>query len=425
MTDIEMLHQARRLLDMLPLATDDSGRIDEIRLLEEIKAAAAARQARVTAAFATSQRSRPTSSDGSDARSIAAQVGLAKRCSPWQAARYVGWANILTAELPGTYAALAAGRITEWRAMLVARETAWLSREDRLAVDAEVAPRMAALGDRRVEAETKKVAYRLDPRGYVERIRAAAAGRRVGVRPAADGMCRLTATLPVAQGVACYAALARTADTTTAVGDARGRGQLMADTLVERVTGQAAATDVPVEIALVMTDQALLSAGPRHEEPAELLGYGPIPAAIARDLIQAPADTVPRWIRRLYAQPATGQLVALESRSRKFTVGQRRYIQLRDRTCRTPWCDAPIRHLDHVRRHTDGGVTAVGNGEGLCEAGNYVKESPGWSTSVAADGDVITRTPTGHRYRSRAPDLPGAIGTSRVERLVADLVFAA
>ncbi|EFD74774.1 conserved hypothetical protein [Mycobacterium tuberculosis GM 1503] len=47
-------------------------------------------------------------------------------------------------------------------------------------------------------------------------------------------MTYLTALLPVAQGVSVYAALTRAADTRC---DGRSRGQVMADTLVERVTG--------------------------------------------------------------------------------------------------------------------------------------------------------------------------------------------
>lgn len=79
---------------------------------------------------------------------------MARRESPFRAQRYAGWCTILTGELPATFAALQAGATTEWRAMLVARETAWLSRHDRAAVDAKVGPRLARLGDRQAEAET-------------------------------------------------------------------------------------------------------------------------------------------------------------------------------------------------------------------------------------------------------------------------------
>ena len=52
-------------------------------------------------------------------------------------------------------------------------------------------------------------------------------------------MAYLTALLPVADAVAAHTALVRAADTTRSSGqdrDGRGRGQVMADTLVDRLT---------------------------------------------------------------------------------------------------------------------------------------------------------------------------------------------
>ena len=383
-------------------ARDDAERIDRIRLFEELKAAFEAAQAREAVAFDRSQRAaqavagEPPSRQG---RGIADQVALALRVSPHRAQRWLGWAKVLTAELPSTFAQLSAGRVSAWKTMLVARETAVLSRDDRQDVDRELAPKLSGWGDRRVEGETRKTAYRLDPHAAVARARVAESERHVSIRPVPDTMVRLSATLPVAQGVACYAALRRAADT-TAGGDGRGRGQVMADTLVERLTGQATAQAVPVEIELVMSDETLLGG----DEPAELPGYGPIPAGLARDL--ALGDVAPRWLRRLYRRPRTGDLAAMDSRGREFTANQRRFLRLRDRTCRTPWCDAPVRHADHVRPHEHGGATAVANGQGLCEAGNHAKQAPGWSQRVEPDGSITTRTPTGHEYRSESPDPP-------------------
>ena len=62
----------------------------------------------------------------------------------------------------------------------------------------------------------------------------------------------------------------------------------MSDTLVERVTGQSFAAAVPLEIGLVMTENALLG---RTETPAQLPGYGPIPAP---SLASWPAPPQPR-----------------------------------------------------------------------------------------------------------------------------------
>jgi hypothetical protein len=402
------LRELAEVVRSLPGTSDDSERIERIRLLEELKSVTSAVQAEETARFVASQRAAQASA-GVPAdrvgRGIAAQVALARRISPWHAQRYVGWATVLTGELPATFSALKSGRTTEWRAMLVARETAWLSSKHRACVDRDIAPRLESMGDRRAEAETKKMAYRLDPEGFVARIRGAEKDRRVGLRPAPDVMCRLTGLLPVAQGVAAYTALGRDADSRIAQGDSRSRGQIMADTMVERLTGQANAGDVPVEINLVMTDATFAG---DVDEPVELLDYGPIPARSGRRLMSAPSDRTPMWLRRLYRHPKTGQLAAMDSKRRLFTANQRHFIRLRDQRCRTPWCDAPIRQLDHAIPFAAGGETTIGNAQGYCEACNRAKQALGWSTRpVEEAGEFVVITPTRHRYQHGPPDLPG------------------
>jgi hypothetical protein len=99
----------------------------------------------------------------------------------------------------------------------------------------------------------------------------------------------------------------------------------------------------------------------------------------------------------------------MDSRRRCFTPTQRRFIQIRDQTCRTPWCDAPIRHTDHITPANHHGPTQVNNGQGYCQACNHTKQAPGWHTHVApgpGPHTVQITTPTGHRYQSRAPDPP-------------------
>ena len=321
-------------------------------------------------------------------------------------------AKALVAEMPCSMAALEAGVISEYRALIMVRETACLSREDRARVDAEVCgdlERLAGLGNKRLAAAAKRAAYAADPAAVVARASNATRDRRVSIRPAPDTMVWLTALLPVAQGVGCYAALTSAADTRRAAGDPRSRGQVMADTLVERLTGQAEATAVPVVVDLVMTDRTLLAG---DAEPAHLDGYGPVPAGTARQLVDEAAQA---WLRRLYTDPDTGQLVATESKARLFPAGLARLVRLRDQTCRTPWCDAPIRHTDHVTDHARGGETSLANGQGLCEACNHTKQAPGWRARPSPDGSDVVEltTPTGHRYRSWAPDPPGRVPVPR------------
>jgi len=412
-------------LRALPIeGLDDADRIDAIRQLEELRGAVAAAQARLTAAFVASQRAEQARAGvAADriGRGVTAQVALARRISPYAANRYAGWATILTTELPRTFAQLAAGRTSEWRATLVARETAWLSRQHREQVDAELAPRLAGLGDRRTECEVRAAAYRLDPHGYVDRLRQAEADRHVSLRPAPDMMTRLSAVLPLTQGVAVRAALAQAAGMARAAGDPRTLQQVMADTLVERCTGQASADAVAVEVQLVVPAAALVNAkdDPDRDAPAHLQDYGPVPAEVVRSLLRERPASAATWLRRLFAGP-TGELVAMESHRRTFTAAQRRFVTARDQYCRTPWCEALIRHVDHVHPHKLGGRTSLANADGLCEACNYAKQAPGWSAHTEGDGlspDIVTRTPTGHRYRSRAPVLFRPARPITVDRL--------
>jgi hypothetical protein len=219
----------------------------------------------------------------------------------------------------------------------------------------------------------------------------------------------------------------------------------MADELVERITGTPGGI-TGIEIQLIMTDRTLFQA---DGEPARLPGYGTVPAGWARSLLTtAPAGAGGSgtddsgtnggtngsgsaggtndgaggggidgrgapfrvWLRRLYTAPGAGELLAMDSRARLFPPGLRRFIQARDDTCRTPYCDAPIRHLDHIIPWHHAGPTALANGAGLCEACNHTKETPGWAARPVTGPrhTLELTTPTGHSYNSTAPPLPGA-----------------
>ena len=67
----------------------------------------------------------------------------------------------------------------------------------------------------------------------------------------------------------------------------------------------------------------------------------------------------------------------MDSRRRLFPAGAQRFLIARDQLCRTPWCDAPIRHIDHIEPHARGGATTIDNGQGLCAACNLSKQAPG------------------------------------------------
>ncbi len=399
------------LFDIDPEAAEADLRA-KVEQFEQMKSAAAAAQARATALWAAKRHAAEEAAGVSMAkrgRGLAAEIALARHDAPVCGNTHLGLARALVDEMPHTLAALQCGALSEWRATLIVRESACLSVEHRRQLDAELCADVAKLsgwGNARVAAEAKRITARLDAGAIVARSAKAAEDRCVTIRPAPDTMAYVTVLLPVAQGVGMYAALKGAADTTF---DGRSRGQVMADTAFERVTGRPADQPVSVALNLVMADTTLFG---RDDQPGWLDEFGPVPAALARKLTgDAVADASARAaLRRLYRHPASGQLVAMESRSRIFPKGLALFIGLRDQTCRTPYCNAPIRHRDHAVPKRRGGPTSAANGLGTCEACNYTKEAPGWAVSTSDDGGVHTAeftTPTGAVYRSTAPPLPG------------------
>jgi hypothetical protein len=469
-----VLEDVRRWVDALAgleRGIPDAERVDVIRALEELKGAATAALARTITDFDASQREAQRDAGVPErrvGRGIGTQVALARRDSPYRGDQCLGFAKALVREMPHTLALLTRGVLSEWRATLLVRETAYLTREHRAVIDAELAgpdaeDPLEEMSDRKLVAEAQRIAYRLDPHAVVDRARRAQRERSVTLRPAPDTMSYLTGLLPVAQGVACYAVLTRAADTARAAGDPRTRGQVMADTLVSALgaslpgasptsacmanAGTASETNVDsrgtggsvspggstrptgptqptgpagssgsvpdpagparsVSVQLVVTDRTLLHG---DAEPAYLVGYGIVPAGWARDLLRDTAADV--FLRRLYTAPSTGQLLGADARARLVTGALRQTIVARDQRCRTPWCDAPIRHVEHALTWGDGGETSEQNCHGGCERCNYTKQAPGWSARASSPPGgrhtVHIRTPTGHVYRSRAPAPPG------------------
>ena len=394
----------------------DCHRIEQLRMLEQVKSAAAAAQARVTVAFEASQLARQEAAGvrrDQRGRGIGDQVALARGCPASQGARHLGFARAM-AEMPHTLALLTRGEVDEWTATVLVRETAILTLEDRKLVDERLCamridtdtgavsePAVLGQTPRRVELAARALAAELDPQAAVRRAAKAAGDRRVTLRPAPDTMSFLTGLLPVAQGVAAWASLRTAAKAIKAAGDERTESQVMADLFVQRLTGQATAHAVPAEIQLVMTPDTLLGTSDR---PARI-GDTVIPAQTARDL--ADRTDAPRWLRRLFTDPLTGVLTGLDPRRRRFSAADSRFLRVRDQHCRHPGCDSPIADDDHVVRAADHGPSTCTNGQGLCEAHNLVKEIPGWTTRVTdprpGSHTVQITTPTGHTYQSQAP----------------------
>lgn len=281
-----------------PSGLSNSERIELICAAEDLKHALAGLQAVLTAEFDAATRVEQAAAGVPGRRrgaGVASQVGLARRESLRQAQRHVGLAAALAAEMPYTLAALRTGTISEWRATIMARETACLTVEHRRMIDAELCSDMSRLdgwGDRRLAEEARRIAYRLDPHSVVNRAAHAMNDRYVSIRPAPDTMAYLTALLPVIDAVTVHASLAAAAEVARCAGDIRSKGQAMADALVDRLTGgpvpeQAtggSAARRKLVVNLVMTDRALVGI-PTSRRPWTAAGSCPPDGRVPRSAI--------------------------------------------------------------------------------------------------------------------------------------------
>jgi hypothetical protein len=160
--------------------------------------------------------------------------------------------------------------------------------------------------------------------------------------------------------------------------------------------------------AAIMVDLPTLL-GLAHE-PGHVPGYGPVPAAIARELAADAAG----W--RRFLTDRTG--VLLDAGAHTYRPGDRlrEHVTVRDWTCTFPGCSrtAAEADLDHVENF-DGTNTTAANLQPLCRTHHRVKTYTAWTPARRADGNTSWTSPTGHVYRSTL-ETPWHTGTSRGSR---------
>ncbi|WAP50462.1 DUF222 domain-containing protein [Arthrobacter sp. ATA002] len=297
------------------------------------------------------------------------------------------------------------------------------------------------------------------PETIVERQRTAFDQRRVWLRPEPDGMSWLSAILPAETAQGIFNQLTTAARGEQAAGDPRSVDQLRTDILTDHLGGHshsdchcdngdarksrsrrtghsrgngransgsgagrdgagrdgagrdAAGMDgagrgscrighgprARTEIVVIINAETLFGA---DDQPAELLGCGPISPERARRM----ARTAVKWTP--VERNPDGDEILRVGRSRRVSTGLKRFLRARDGTCRFPGCriNAVISEIDHTKPWAQGGATDHDNLEHLCRRHHMFKTEGYWKAHQPSPGIIEWTSPGGRRYCTE-PDL--------------------
>lgn len=365
-------------------------------------------------------------------------LGLTAR----RAENLVGHAITLVEDFPATHTALAAGRLDEQRARVITDELGDHDPAQRAQVEEAVLGQSGTLGPATpvpdataLRRQVKRALHELAPTTMSQRRQRAQANRFARVTPAADGMAWLEAYLPAEDAMAIKSTLDSAAATLTARDRAahaadpevpvRSLGQARADALT-RLAWQALSAGrlgagEPENSTEVSTDDVRLSS--RHGRPAmvnltmpislllephgdgdpdsakvaELDGYGPIPADVARSIC---ADG--SW-RRILTDPTSGTVLDYGTTRYSPPRALIDHVIARDRECRAPGChvSASSCEVDHTVPFPRGPTSAANLGP-FCKRHHLLKHHTGWQVEQPEPGTFIWVSPLGRRHVIRS-----------------------
>jgi hypothetical protein len=351
--------------------------------------------------------------DAFTADELAAALHMSSRA----ASARVALADDLVSSASATLAALREGVIDLARARRIVEVVRSVHEVDPAAAQEVEALALAVAPDRtppEVAATARRAVHRLAPDAVAAARAQARARRRAGVEPAADplgpdsGCATFWITGDEARVEAIWRALSRHAH--ARVEDARSGGegltldQARSDVALDALQNALAdeelspAAPVPVAVSVILPLASLVG---QSDEPADLVGQGPIPAGAARDLLlggdgRLRADvSLERWLT-----DARGAVALVPAGTYRPPTRMADMVRARDRHCRFPGCRrrADLCDLDHVVPWPRG-ATAPANLMALCRHHHRAKHRAGWHVISEPDGTVTWTAPDGHTTR--------------------------
>ncbi|MCU1438267.1 MAG: endonuclease [Naasia sp.] len=319
-------------------------------------------------------------------------------------------AELLVHDVPTTLARLEEGRLTERNAMLLAEAAAPLDPEGRTVLEARALPYAESLTATKFARKVAVLRELIRPSEATRRHREAFAQREIRIEPDRDGMAWVHAHIRLASAAGIDDYVDRIARLDALDGDERSHTQRRADAFVDLLldggvllpSGDGKAelrepTKRPRGIVptVNLTVPALTVAG-TSDEPGTLGTLGPIDPETARELVGCAPG-----LYRVLTDPGTGVMLQYGRERYRVPKQLRRYLQLRDGTCRFPGCNrqAVRCDVDHCDSWENLGETEAGNLAHLCRGHHRLKHGTDWAVKQDPGAAVLTWTsPEGRNY---------------------------
>ncbi|WP_166806242.1 HNH endonuclease [Cryobacterium cheniae] len=329
-------------------------------------------------------------------REFSSELACTLRIPEPTAVGLIAESRALAEDLPGTRAALEAGEISYRHAQVLIGQACSVPEAALPAFEEALLPAARTLTAAKLKHKARVLRERLHPESITARRQKSFSERTSWVQAEPDGMATLTVTTSADVVHSIFARANDAALSLVGPGEPRTltqvRTDVISDLLVDGVTPSGIGKGIRATVQITVPVMTLLG---HSEEPGYLEGYGPIDPDTARDLAsRAPSFT------RILVHPETGVVLSVGRERYKVPKALRRFLRLRDETCRFAGCNQPARiaDLDHTHEWQDLGHTAHDNLAHLCPGCHALKSETGWTVNQEPGGILTWHSPTGRPF---------------------------
>ncbi len=312
----------------------------------------------------------------------------------------------LTERLPHVWRALHDGLIDLPKARVLCDQTCHLPRELAQQVCDAAMERASDQTTGQLRARIQRLIISIDPASAKDRYEKRLKDRRVISEMTDAGTANLSGLdLPPGDASSAMRRINRLALAAKKTGDPRSIDQIRADILLDLLTGRNQAGEKGsggdrgvVDIRVAMTTLAGID-----DKPAEIPGFGPVIADVARQIVDEASDAE----LRIIPVDENGQPVGVTITKRRPTTSQRRAVEARNPTCVYPGCriDSAQSDLNHEIPWAQAHRTTIRELGPLCRHHHNNHHQRGWKLEQIRPGIYQWTSPLGHTYTT-GPDPP-------------------